>query len=202
MAVEIEPIGPDRLPQYGRVPMVCDVRSVLAVEELEGGLGGLRLRELPLETPYTKNYDVDCGGGPLRWSREFDLARWQFWIARDAGEAVGAAAVAWNTPAVELLGGRNDLAVLWDIRVCPSRHRRGIGTLLFRRAVRWATEKRCSLLKIETQNVNVPACRFYARMGCVLGEIDRFAYRQHAHVAHEVRLTWYLDLLQSGNGGQ
>jgi streptothricin acetyltransferase len=49
-------------------------------------------------------------------------------------------------------------------------------------------------MKIETQNVNVPACRFYQRMGAYLGEIHRHGYAAIPAVAHEVMLNWYLDL--------
>lgn len=194
MAANIESITTDRLAEYARVPMVCDVRSVLAVEELDGGIGGLQLREVSLETPYVKDYDADRGGGPIQWPLEFDLSRWGFWIAREGGEIIGAAAVAWDTPGIHELAGRPDLAVLWDIRVRPAHRRRGVGAALFREAARGAAANGCSLLKIETQNVNVPACRFYSRMGCYLGEIDRLAYVLHPHVAQEVKLSWYKGL--------
>jgi hypothetical protein len=46
-------------------------------------------------------------------------------------------------------------------------------------------------LKAETQNINVPACRFYARLGCTLRTIDRFAY---ANLPDEVQLLWSKDL--------
>ena len=51
----------------------------------------------------------------------------------------------------------------------------------------------------ETQNTNVPACRFYARQGCRLGATHRFAYAGSGHgsddpVAQEAMLLWYLDL--------
>jgi GNAT superfamily N-acetyltransferase len=93
-----------------------------------------------------------------------------------------------------MLGGRRDMAVLWDIRVRPEARRSGIGARLFEHAAQWARERNCRLLKIETQNVNVPACRFYSRMGGRLGEINRYAYAGHPGVAHEVMLVWYLDL--------
>jgi streptothricin acetyltransferase len=50
------------------------------------------------------------------------------------------------------------------------------------------------LIKVETQNVNVPACRFYQRMDCQWGEIRRFGYAAVPAVAQEVMLNWYLDL--------
>jgi len=43
-------------------------------------------------------------------------------------------------------------------------------------------------LKIETQNVNVPACRFYQKTGCALGTSDRFAYPGQPG---EVQLLWW-----------
>jgi hypothetical protein len=33
-------------------------------------------------------------------------------------------------------------------------------------------------LDIETQNINVPACRFYAKMGCSIRAIDRHGYAE------------------------
>jgi hypothetical protein len=60
--------------------------------------------------------------------------------------------------------------------------------------VDWSRERKCTHLKIETQNVNVPACRFYAKQGCRLGAIDRYGYAGHPQVGHETMLIWYLDL--------
>jgi len=77
--------------------------------------------------------------------------------------------------------------------VHPNHRRSRIGTALFIEAVKWSKERNCKYLKAETQNVDVPACRFYARQGCLLGEIDRFAYSA-PQVAHEAMLIWYLDL--------
>ena len=114
-------------------------------------------------------------------------------MAFDAIAPVGGAAVAWRSPKVHMLEGRDDLAVLWDFRVHPDYRRKGIGTALFRRAAQWARSKGCKQLKIETQNVNVPACRFYAAQRCHLGRIDRYGYAE-PDIAHETMLIWYLDL--------
>ena len=66
--------------------------------------------------------------------------------------------------------------------------------MLFRHAADWTRCKGFRLLKIETQNINLPACRFYLKQGCRLGEINRYAYATDPEVAHEVMLVWYLDL--------
>lgn len=52
-------------------------------------------------------------------------------------------------------------------------------------------DRNCRLLKGEAQNTNVPACRFYRRMGCTLASIDRFAY---AGLLDEMQLVWIKEL--------
>ncbi len=75
-----------------------------------------------------------------------------------------------------------------DIRVRPDYRRKGIGRALFSRTVAWAKARHCMTLKIETQNINVPACRFYARMGCELRAIHIDAYPA---LPDEVMFLWY-----------
>ena len=102
--------------------------------------------------------------------------------------------MAVDTPGVNVLEGRRDLAVLWDIRVHPDERGRGIGSRLLKCATDWASEGGCKWFKVETQNVYVPACRFYASQGCTLGAIHRYGYAGCPEVAHEAMLLWYLEL--------
>jgi GNAT superfamily N-acetyltransferase len=83
---------------------------------------------------------------------------------------LGGAAVALDAAAIDPSDLR-ELAVLWDIRVSPKSRGRGIGTQLFRAVTAWVRGRGGTRLEIETQDTNVPACRFYARQGCVLGSI-------------------------------
>jgi streptothricin acetyltransferase len=192
--IEIVPAGPDCLVEYATVPSVFEVRALLHPTLRDGGLGGITLRRETLHTPYRKDYDASEGGGPQAWAREWDLTAWGFFLARGSGRCVGAAAIAFGTPAIDLLDGRDDLAVLWDIRVHPGFRRQGLGRRLFQRAAGWARARGCRALKVETQNINVPACHFYAAQGCRLGAIHRHAYTRHPDLAHETMLLWYLDL--------
>jgi GNAT superfamily N-acetyltransferase len=66
-----------------------------------------------------------------------------------------------------------------------------VGTALFDAVEDWARARSCEMLKVETQNINVPACRFYARMGCTLGAIHRYAYPD---LPGEAQLLWYRTL--------
>jgi GNAT superfamily N-acetyltransferase len=194
MTVEIRQVGVEDLADYGRIPIRFRVESLLRVGAAEGGLGGLTLTEEKLDRPYVKDYDQCESELPARWVGRFDVSNWGLFIAYDAALPVGAAAVARRTPQIRLLGDRSDMAALWDIRVHPDHRRRGIGGRLFRQGAEWARGQGCRLLGIETQNINVGACRFYIRQGCHLGAIDRYGYRGDPRVGHEVMLLWYLDL--------
>lgn len=191
MSIEVreEPLA--ALAGYAAITIAFEVLRILDVAVIDGGLGGFALSERALEDPYVKDYDAG-DGGPARWPERFDLSNWGVLGARVDGRLVGGAAVAFDTPGLLMLEGRRDLAVLWDIRVEPEARGRGVGAALFGAAVAWAAARGCRQMKIETQNINLPACRFYARQGCVLGGIHRFAYPD---LPHEVQLLWYRDLM-------
>ncbi|MEJ2733038.1 MAG: GNAT family N-acetyltransferase [Anaerolineae bacterium] len=192
--LEIREIGVEGLSEYAQIPIAFEVRSILKAVLIEGGLGGIRLREEAVAEPYLKDYDDAEEGFPEDWLRQFDVSNWGILIARQDGDCMGGVVVAHNTAGVNMLEGRSDLAALWDIRVRPEARRQGVGAQLFQHAAGWARERGCRQLKVETQNVNVPACRFYAQQGCELGTIHRFGYSGHPKVGHEVMLLWYLDL--------
>jgi ribosomal protein S18 acetylase RimI-like enzyme len=170
------------------IPIAFEVQSAFDVLPRDGGLGGLILSERRLDVPYAKDYDAIEGEGPTQWSRCFDMSNWGFIGARAGSTRIGGVVVAFNTEGVNMLEGRRDLAVLWDIRVSPEERGRGVGSALFRAVEEWASARGCRQLKVETQNINVPACKFYARQGCVLGAINRFAYRE---LPDEAQLLWY-----------
>ncbi len=136
-------ISPARLDEYARVSIGFWVNRELRVEPVDGGLGGLRLVETRVEPPYFKDYDaIGPEDGPAHWPRLFDVSRWAFFLAFEEDRLVGGAAVAWNTAGVNMLAGRSDLAVLWDIRVQPDARGLGTGAALFQRAEAWARDQR------------------------------------------------------------
>jgi GNAT superfamily N-acetyltransferase len=197
MDVEISEEPLSALPEHARIATAFEVRAVLEVSAPAHGLGGLVLAERALDAPYRKDYDADSGG-PAAWPRHFDLSSWGLLAARVAGRRVGGAVIAFDTPAVNLLEGRTDLAVLWDIRVAPEARGHGVGTALFAAAEGWARARGCRWLEAETQNINLPACRFYVRQGCLLRGIHRFAYPD---LPDEVMLLWCKALARSPAGG-
>ena len=190
MRIDITEIPPARLGEYESIPSAFEVKTILEVELVDGGLGGMILHEIPVQ-PYIKDYDAG-DELPTDWPKRYDMTKWGFFLAVMGGTPVGAAAVEFETTGVFMLEARWELAVLWDIRVRPEA--RGAGILLFRHAAEWSKRHGCIQMKMETQNVNVPACRFYQRMGARLGEIHRHGYAAIPAVSHEVMLNWYLDI--------
>ena len=176
--------------EYGRVSIGFEVSRVFEIEEresVEESESRFVLTERALPKPYVKDYDTVAGDAPSAWAGRFDLSRWRFFLARAEGRIVGAAAVAFDTPAVEMLEGRRDLAQLWDIRVAPEARGHGVGVALFRAAERWSLANGCRELKVETQNINIPACRFYEHQGCRLKIVRRGAYPD---LPHEIQMIW------------
>lgn len=188
MPIQIDEVSMALLDEYSRIPIRFEARSIFDVELLDNGLGGIKLVEKKIGS-FVKDYDVN--EKPSDWPKIFDVKNWGFFLAHDENQNVGAAAVAFNTNGVHMLEERSDLAVLWDIRVRPEVRGRGVGKTLFEHAAHWSRQRGCRHMKIETQNINVPACRFYQHMGCELGVIHRFAY---AEFPNEVMLNWYLTL--------
>lgn len=193
MKIVTLPVNIESLTEYSTLPSRFEVKSRLSVELLNDGFGGVVLNEEVVSPTYIKNYDTLDGEGPIRWVRDFNTTNWVIFLAREGNVPIGGATIAFRTPEVFMLGGRDDIAVVWDIRVKPDYHRSGVGSSLFTEATKWAKERGCKYLKVETQNVNVPACRFYVNQGCRLGEINRFAYT-NPRLVNEVMLVWYREL--------
>ena len=96
--------------------------------------------------------------------------------------------------------GRIRIAKSWngdgrveDLAVCRPCRGRGVGTALMDAAVAWAEEKGLDGLTLETQDNNLPACRFYLKYGFVLGGIDARVYHHTPH-RKETALYFYLPL--------
>lgn len=178
------------LAEYASVSIAFQVRAVLDTVAINGGLGGLVLRERIIDPAYVKDYDQH--ESPRTWAERFDLSKWGWIVAREGSNRLGCAAIAFDTIDVNMLEGRRDLAVLWDIRVEPAVRGQGLGKAMFKAAEAWAISRCCRDIKIETQNINVPACRFYQSQGCELRSINCGAYPT---LPHEVQLLWYKRLI-------
>ena len=136
---------------------------------------------------YWKDYDSYPGGHPSAWQDRFDLSRWTILAAFDGTRRVGGAVVVVDDPQIDLLRECQACALLWDLRVGPDARRKGIGSALLEVAERRAHDRGAHSLRVETQDVNVPACRFYARQGF---RMERAIPGAYAELPHEVQLLW------------
>jgi GNAT superfamily N-acetyltransferase len=153
---------------YAAIPISYVVESRLVLDRLWLG----EFEELPIGS-YEKDYDSIESVASL--PERFDMGNWGMLLA-NSDQQVGGAIVAWKTHSVDMLEGREDLAILWDIRVAPVMRGKGIGRALFEAAKSWAKERGCTELRVETQDINVAACRFYKAVGCELHSIEAGAY--------------------------
>jgi streptothricin acetyltransferase len=80
-----------------------------------------------------------------------------------------------------------------DSIVVDSKYRnQGIGRALIQQAMEWAKTKGFPGLMLETQDNNVPACRFYESCGFALRGFDTHLYKAGDSSADEIALYWYL----------
>ncbi|WP_234122386.1 GNAT family N-acetyltransferase [Clostridium hydrogenum] len=176
---------------YDKIPMLVNVKSVFKLEKIQNGLGGVLFEEIPVKESIK---DLGVYENPKEYSKQFDISNWVFFMAFDNEIPIGACTVASKTKGVNMLDGREDMSVLWDIRVDDKYKGRGVGTKLFNMAVDWSKLNGFKQMKIECQNNNVPACKFYYKQGAVLGAINEYAYYSDEDLRDEVQFIWYLKL--------
>jgi streptothricin acetyltransferase len=93
----------------------------------------------------------------------------------------------------------NQYGYIEDLAVDTCFRRRGIGQSLLQQAIRWARDRHLPGVMLETQNINVAACRLYERCGFRLGGFDRCLYQGMDTGTEEVALFWYLRFPSEGN---
>jgi GNAT superfamily N-acetyltransferase len=187
---EVREVAFSEMARHAAIPNAFETHSVLDVGAHDHGH---ELVERCLPQPFRKDYD--SAEDPMGWLEHIDPSTWILIGAFDGNAFVGGAIAASDTPGVDMLEGRSDLVVVWDLRVMPGARRRGIGSELFRSLEHWGWRRGCRELKVETQNTNPAACRFYARQGCTLKEVNHHAYPAFPD---EVQLIWTKPLSVGG----
>ena len=176
------------LGEYAKISIAFTVASRYVAVPVGVAGQGWELIEEPIDPPWIKDYDG--GEPPTRWLR-WDATNWRLISAFSDGNRVGGAIVVHDSSELHFLEGRKDLAALWDLRVSPAWRRQGVGTRLFEHVLGYAKSVGCAELKIETQDVNVKACDFYAKQGCRLVNVIPDAYPGWPE---EVEFNWMLKL--------
>ena len=130
-------------------------------------------------TPYVKRYAPEILDAQVYIERPDHAA----WLAYVDGRIAGQILVHENW---------NRFAIIWDIAVDLPFRRQGVGRRLIAEAVAWARERGLPGVMLETQNINMPACRLYERCGFALGGFDACLYRGAMPGTREIALFWYL----------
>lgn len=112
-------------------------------------------------------------------------------VAKNNDKLIGGCVVATKTKGCNMLEDRDDLAVLWDIRVSEGYKHQGIGQHLFDLAINYCKTNNFKQFKIECQNTNPNAVNFYHKQGATLCAINEYAYND---CPNETQLLWYIDL--------
>lgn len=176
---------------YDKVSMNVNVYSEYKVKRINNGLGGFVFEEVSVE-PYIK--DLSIYERAAEYENEFDITNWRFYLAFDGDIPVGAMTIVGKTEGLNMLYGREDACVLWDIRVADTYKHKGIGQKLLNMGILNARKDGYQQLIIECQNNNVAACKFYQKQGAVLSKIDMYAYYSDPESRNEIQFIWYLDI--------
>jgi ribosomal protein S18 acetylase RimI-like enzyme len=192
MHIQIPNATPALLVEYAQVPIAFVVREVFTSEAIDKLRHGEHATPTPVPVPYRKDYDAYAGHHPTDWPRRFDLSGWIILAATEGHKRIGAAALAVNDPELDLRGDLSGRALIWDLRVAPEARRRGVGRALLRAAQRASLERGARELCVETQQINVPACRFYLREGFALESVRFDAYPD---LPEEAQLLWAKSLV-------
>jgi len=176
MRVRIEEQPIDHSADHASLSTAFIANSRIDLTKLESSCPALPLATLPLVPPAYKNYDTYPGNSPTAWPQRLDVSAWGLLAAFIDDARIGGVVLAHRTFGLELLNDSEDRALVWDLRVAPDARRHGIGVQLLSAARAWACSRGCSVLLVETQDINVPACHLYAATGYCIARIDRNAY--------------------------
>ncbi len=187
--IRIRPMTEQDIPRLAAIRPGFVSPTTLVVEKDGDGLAvGWRLAERPLPEPYDKGdgYDFDQA------ERRHILAR----LRKGDGlhlvvEAEGTLAGMLDVAPEEW----NNTAWIWNLMLDTSVRGQGLGRELFRRTVTWARRQGFRAVVLETQTNNVPACKFYARMGCQIEGIREAYYSNDDMARGEVAIFWIYRLV-------
>lgn len=176
------------------IPRLAEIRpsftslTVLEVQRTGSGVeAGWRLIERPLPKPFDKGdaYDFDAVE-QANIRRRFLQGDGLHLVVENADRLVGildATPQEWNST-----------VLVWNLMLDQSMRGQGIGSDLFRRTAVWAQRQGYRALLFETQTNNVPACKFYAALGCRLEGIREAFYTNDDMENHEVAVFWIYPL--------
>ncbi len=182
----IRPMYPEDIEALADIRPGFETDTILKVEPLGQGLEqGWRLVETKLSTPFQKGAGYDF----TPEERQSIAARltqtdtlMEVAIEKKTGNIVGVLDVEEET-------WRNT-AWIWNIMLDVEARGQGIGREMLNHIIRWGRRRGLRAILLETQSNNVPACKFYLRMGFQLVGINTMFYTNQDLERDEVALFW------------
>lgn len=167
----LRPLALADIPKLAQIRPRYFSETVLEVERLHDGLSlGWRLTEKPLAVPFDKGSLYDFSGAVqdeirVRLGMNENACEW---VAVEGQRIVGildAEYRAWN-----------NTVFIWNLMIDQDYRRMGLGRQLWEKSVTYGREREARAITLETQHTNVPACKFYLKMGCQLVGLDESLY--------------------------
>ena len=174
MGLLIQKLDLDHLADVNRCDSTFTVAARLVLDAADGIIS---YRTLPVD-PYLKRYPPD----PYDPAAYVGSPEKAIYLAYLDGQVVGQ---------IRLGSWWNRFAYVEDIVVDPAHRRQGVGRALLEQAFTWARQGGFPGLMLETQNINVAACRLYERCGMSLGGFDTCLYQGLHPGTREAALYWY-----------
>jgi ribosomal protein S18 acetylase RimI-like enzyme len=172
--LDIVEISADNIGDVNKTDTTHEINSKI-VPFIENGNFSYIIEEI--DPPYHKTYEED----------NIDYTEYI-----DNPDKIVFLAYADGVPAGQIVLRRNwnHFAYIEDIRVSSEFRGRGTGVALLKKAEEWAKKGEMPGIMLETQDVNVPACRLYEKFGFIIGGVDKKLYGGTKY-AHETALFWY-----------
>ena len=174
------------------IPKLIDIRpsfrtnTILRVEETGSGYAlGWQLVEVELDEPYDKGHGYDFDATERKNIQERlaqDDTLIEVVLEPDTERIVGILDIeerAWN-----------QTVWIWNIMLDEAVRGQGLGTRLMERTIAWAKHRQARAIILETQTNNVPACRFYAKMGFKLVGLNTMFYSNRDNERDEIAIFW------------
>ncbi|MBZ0317984.1 MAG: GNAT family N-acetyltransferase [Anaerolineae bacterium] len=160
--------------------------TVFKVEQFGQGLEqGWRLVEKKLPTPFDKGAGYDFTPEERRsiaGRLAQDNTLMEVAVEKNTGKIVGILDVEEET--------WRHTAWIWNIMLDVDARGHGIGQAMIQHTIGWGRRRGLRAVLLETQTNNVPACKFYLRMGFQLVGINTLFYTNQDIERDEVALFW------------
>ncbi len=182
----IRPMRLEDIPRLTEIRPSFISHTYLDVERSGAGfLINWRLIEKPLDEPFVKGtaYDFTLDERKSIQARLLQRDALEEIVEdRQTGRIVGILDMAvedWRS-----------VAWIWNLMLDEDVRGQGLGRELVAHSIVWTKRRKLRAIMLETQTNNVPACKFYTKVGFQLTGINETFYTNKDHQRREIALFW------------